>query len=262
MIKTFFPVLERPSRDTPRHVARRLIVLFFIAFAFAGFSAPVAALDMEGPARDTPIGAGDKNTDGPVSNGVVNLKSGGTVTDGVIIGGATRTGNVNGSRVNVTGGAASASIHGGLAACSGDAKGNCATISDGTVKGYVFGGSVFYSGNASGNDVTISGGTISGVIHGAFSIYGDATGNGVTVDGAPIPKGAKEVGNIGIHGGLSASGDNFTGNAPNKNSDVALYVTGNFETVKFGHDGDANIASLDLTPTGAGVKGQTGHERT
>jgi autotransporter-associated beta strand protein len=81
----------------------------------------------------------------------------------------------------------------------------------------------------------------------SYSGVGEATGNIVTISGAPNMSGT-----IYIRGGVSYSnGDTFTGNTLNKNSDVSFNTAGDFEDINFGYNGDANIDTLDTTPSGS-----------
>jgi autotransporter-associated beta strand protein len=109
-------------------------------------------------------------------------------------------------------------------------------------------------GAAEYNSVAISGGIVNNNIFGGYGYACDdysasATSNSVTVSGNPtFGAGVK------ISGGgdpSSSTGDFFSGNTLYKNSDVTIPGAANFETVKFGYTGDANITALDLTPNGA-----------
>lgn len=190
--------------------------------------------------------------EGDVSSGGV------TGGDGRVIGGATGTGNVSYSRVNVNDGSADGSIFGGWVGGTGNVTGNGVTMNSGTAKNTVTGGYTV-SGTASYNDVQISGGTVTGAVCGGKIDIGFVTNNNVTVPGGGIVRdfvfvGYSESGassgnrvtisggtaNGGIAGGYSASGS-ATGNsvivsgsptfdmAVNKDTDITLPSVANFD---------------------------------
>jgi autotransporter-associated beta strand protein len=152
----------------------------------------------------------------PTANNTVNI-SGGTVREGVS-GGSSQNGSATGNRVN---------------------------ISDGTVSGGISGGSTL-NGNATGNIVTISGGTINGNVYGGFggTSVGTATNNTVTVSGNPTFGATTR-----FYGG-DRSDDFFSGNTLVKNSDAHIYWVQNFEYIKFGDIGNANIDRLNVWDPG------------
>ncbi|MDR2350470.1 MAG: autotransporter-associated beta strand repeat-containing protein, partial [Deltaproteobacteria bacterium] len=194
-------------------------------------------------------------SNGPAYMNSVEVISG-SVAGGIV---GARGGEVSNNTVTISGGTVSAigkqqepQIRGALGI---KAERNKVIISGGAVNNDVIGavGSV----EAKENAVEISGGTISGTVYGGKTGSGTVTGNTVTIEGSPTLKGADGTGQGNVYGGFAdnvSGNDVFTGNTLNKNSDVALNIAGNFENVNFGHAGQANIANLDLTPTGASAK--------
>ncbi|GHT46818.1 hypothetical protein FACS189454_08540 [Planctomycetales bacterium] len=152
-----------------------------------------------------------------------------------------------------SGGKVTGTVDGGWATNSGgdaSATGNSVTINDGEVNGQVDGGYAGATGSSTvtGNFVTIKGGTVSGNIYGGFvSGTGSATGNIVTITAT-----GKTYQNI--YGGNTGSGtDNrFTGNTLNlAANNTSINSVQNFEFINFTSAGNAGIATLDTTPTGA-----------
>ncbi|MDR0578106.1 MAG: hypothetical protein LBI87_11395, partial [Candidatus Accumulibacter sp.] len=164
----------------------------------------------------------------------------------------------DGNTVNITGGSADImEIYGGYSSGGGAANGNTVTLDanyTGTVSGGIYGGHSSSGGAANGNRVEITGGSVGGNIYGGDA-SGDATNNTVTLGGNVTLAAATH-----IFGGISyGTSDYFTGNTLVKTSDVVIAASGttannfgaqNFETVKFGYSGDANIGSLDTTVRG------------
>jgi autotransporter-associated beta strand protein len=187
---------------------------------------------------------GGSNID--ANGNVVNVYAGGSVGDDVY------GGLSEGSYCTATGntanfaGSAGLSVYGGYAFF--DATGNTAIISGGSVGDDVYGG-MSSQGKATGNIVSITGGLVNGGVYGGYAAYlsisgGPATGNTVTISGSPTLSGT-------IYGGYALSHDSFTGNTLNKDSDVTIVAAQNFEFVNFGYAGNANIGTLDTTPTRA-----------
>ncbi|MDR3211326.1 MAG: autotransporter-associated beta strand repeat-containing protein [Planctomycetota bacterium] len=177
-------------------------------------------------------------------------------------GSATATGNI----VTISGGTVNSNVFGGWAdsySATATAEGNIVTISGGTVAGNVYGGFADSDGSgmysiARGNTVTLSGGAVHGNIFGGFSKVdglgeiGSATGNTVTISGS-INLGANT-----LYGGfvgkdlVATSGDAFTNNTLNMNAaPTQIGAVRNFNTINFTYAGNANINTLDTTPTGS-----------
>jgi hypothetical protein len=149
----------------------------------------------------------------------VNI-AGGTFSD--VIGGQASSydglANAGNNTVNFTGGTAS-NIYGGATGIGGPASAAAST--------------------ATGNRVFISGGTVNGYVYGGYSSIGagigSATGNTVTISGAPTMTAATLYGGWVDNGsGNPSNGDAFTGNTLNWNTS-GLTVAGveNFEFINF-----------------------------
>ena len=122
-----------------------------------------------------------------------------------------------------------------------------------TLTGRVVGGTALSNSGAavaSGNTVNFSGEALTGDIIGGFvrSNTGMVTATNNTVN---INRGTISQGVSGGHKEGTAPGDVFTGNTLNLNTNVALTSVRNFETINLGFSGNARIAILDTTPTGA-----------
>ncbi|MDR1727802.1 MAG: autotransporter-associated beta strand repeat-containing protein, partial [Acidobacteriota bacterium] len=233
----------------------------------AGATAEGNTVRIAGGTVDGWVYGGSANSyagDAKAAGNRADVESGGEATSvyGGYVAGDAASSVVEGNAANVAGKAANA--YGGYVhAFSGDAiaTGNSAVVS-GEVSDSVYGGYADSdgtggaTGKASGNTVLIDGGTVGGVVYGGYSLVdasgetGEATGNTVTVQGAAS---LADVygGFVGDAGAPDATMDAFTGNTLVKNSDAAIASAGNFENVRFGYAGDANIGTLDTTPTGS-----------
>jgi autotransporter-associated beta strand protein len=221
------------------------------------------------------------NADGAdtsAASNIVNI-SGGNIT-GNVYGGCTSSDSgpsiASGNFVDISGGSVGGNVYGGNDySVSGDttATANTVTVSDGSVANYVYGGYAGSNGSgaystATGNFVNISGGSVSRNIVGGYSwvdngTIGKATGNTVTLSGSPT-LGAAAIVYGGFVGNKSydftnpASGaDVFTDNTLVKKSEVIVFRAQNFATVEFDYSGNANITTLDATPTGSTLTGVT-----
>ncbi len=221
---------------------------------------------------------GGYSTSGDVSGNTVNV-SGGTLRGGVsggesgsgnarnnsvsfdtvtatyLQGGYSASGSATGNNVVMNGGTVQNNAFGGYVdSGSGAASSNTFTLNGGYVSGHVIGGQAI-NGEAMGNTVTINGGTVLFMVYGGKvdSGTGSATGNTVNVSGNP------NLNDAMLYGGMCTlgSGDAFTGNVLNKNSDTTVDTAENFATVNFTYNGDANIKTLNSTPTGSSLPGVT-----
>ena len=150
------------------------------------------------------------------------------------------------NRVHVTGATVN-DIHGGYAmAHSGTeaiATGNEAIVIDSTVTNDIYGGYAFASSGiarAVGNSVILSGGEVSCDIYGGFSgtrVGGWATGNSVTISGAPNLANSRLYGGIVRNGTdplVVRAGDAFSGNTLNiKTSGLTVRGLYNFQNINF-----------------------------
>ncbi|MCL2020511.1 MAG: autotransporter-associated beta strand repeat-containing protein, partial [Betaproteobacteria bacterium] len=173
----------------------------------------------------------------------------------------TATGTANGNIVNVEDSTAGY-INGGQVYLTGagdaTANDNTVNITNSTSTRAITGGSAYSDDGdvtANNNTVTITGGTISPRIYGGYvgatDGTGTATGNTVTIGGAANLSGARIYG--GDFDGSGTAGDLWTGNTLNVNSAAASLVISaqNFEFINFGYSGNADIATLNVSPTGA-----------
>ena len=128
-------------------------------------------------------------------------------------------------------------------------SGNTVTVeSGGAVGGDVYGAINLNDADAiTNNQVFINGGAVSGNIYGGYAGPGTVTNNTVTISGSPT----FGAGTLLYGGSSTGAGDVFTDNTLNKNSAVSVSDVLNFEFVSFGYSGDANIGTLDTTPTGS-----------
>ena len=194
--------------------------------------------------------------------------SGGTIKDANIYGGRgqsalTNTSTIESNTVTISGGLINENftdkgVYGGQNITGNGAvvRNNWVTITGGTVNANIYGGYNAGNGPTAGNIVNISGGSITGNIYGGRSSTGTATSNIVTIGGSAS---LQNPNLYGVYGGWvnSGGGDAFTGNTLNKNSAAAVGAVSNFQFVNFGYSGEANIATLDTTPTGSAQPGVT-----
>ena len=194
--------------------------------------------------------------------------SGGTIKDANIYGGRgqsalTNTSTIENNTVTISGGLINENftgkgVYGGQNITGNGAvvRNNRVTITGGTVNANIYGGYNGGNGPTNGNIVDISGGRITGNIYGGRSNTGTATSNIVTIGGSAS---LQKPNLYGVYGGWvnSGGGDAFTGNILNKNSAATVGAVSNFQFVNFGYSGEANIATLDTTPTGSARPGVT-----
>lgn len=171
-----------------------------------------------------------------------------------------------GNRVHVTGATADF-ISGGEAHTSGKeaiATGNEALVIDSTVTKDIYGGFAFApvgTAIAMGNSVILSGGAVGGDIYGGVSalsagagVGGSATGNSVTISGAPNLANSKLYGGIvrdGTDPLVVRGGDAFSGNTLNMETS-GLTVRGlyNFQKINFYLPSSLAAGDTVLTTTG------------
>lgn len=163
-----------------------------------------------------------------------------------VMGGTSGQGNANSNAVTVNAGAIQNIIGG--SSNTGTADGNTVIVKGGTISGSIRGGNGKISANS--NNVTIDAaftGTIGVNIYGGTTTgTGSATGNTVTIN----TSGWTFSG--GIYGGdTNYSGDVFTGNTLNLAAGNTLGSVYNMNIVNFTSAGNAGIATLDTTATGA-----------
>lgn len=171
-----------------------------------------------------------------------------------------------GNRVHVTGVNADF-ISGGEAHTSGKeaiAAGNEVIVVDSTVTNDIYGGFAFaLIGTAStmGNSVILSGGAVSGDIYGGVSalsvdagVGGSATGNSVTISGAPNLTNSRLYGGIVRNGTgplVVRDGDAFSGNTLNmKTSGLTVGGLYNFQNINFYLPSSLAAGDTVLTTTG------------
>lgn len=171
-----------------------------------------------------------------------------------------------GNRVHVTG-ANVDFISGGEAHTRGTeaiAAGNEAIVIDSTVTKDIYGGFAFApvgTAIAMGNSVILSGGAVGGDIYGGVSalsvgagVGGSATGNSVTISGAPNMANSKLYGGI-VRNGTDPlevrDGDAFSGNTLNiKTSGLTVQGLYNFQNINFYLPSSLAAGDTALTTTG------------
>jgi hypothetical protein len=206
--------------------------------------------------------SGDGNTV-TLKGGKVKKHSGGAdaAVGGDVIGGlSVGSGAVSYNEVNIEGGTVERDVGGGWAAgnSSADVTHNSVTVSGGTVGRNVLGG-VSQTGNANENTVTVTGdATVTSNVYGGYAQAttggGNATGNVVTLGGTAQVKGNVYGGQTGTSGK-----DAFTDNSLEKISAASRIVgtAKHFAKLVFGYSGNANIGTLDTTPSGGSEAGVT-----
>ncbi|MDR0564395.1 MAG: hypothetical protein LBG78_05610, partial [Azoarcus sp.] len=212
-----------------------------------------------GNATFTSIYGGDSGTGDALSNAVtLGASYTGTVNSSVY-GGSSISGSADRNSVKLASGTVLDGIIGGNShGANQTASLNIVTVTGGSVWGVAGGQALGTGGMANGNSVEITGGSIigDGIVGGAG--FGGATNNTVTLGGSPTLA-ATAILAGGFDPTASGTGDYFTGNTLVKNSGVTIAASGttantfgaqNFETVRFGYSGDANIGSLDTTVRG------------
>jgi autotransporter-associated beta strand protein len=170
-----------------------------------------------------------------ISGGTITNGSG-TFTDARVDGGRSDTGSAERNTVSISGGTFTVGEGHVLYITGGYVQTGCETPSE---------------CGATGNTVTLEGGDFSGAsdisIIGGRAKNGSATGNTVKISGN-----VTGLANAIVQGGSSeGNGDVFTDNMLYKGSDAAIKEVSNFEIVYFGYSGNANIATLNTTSTGA-----------
>lgn len=171
-----------------------------------------------------------------------------------------------GNRVHVAGATADF-ISGGEAHTSGAeaiAAGNEVIVIDSTVTKDIYGGFAFApvgTAIAVGNSVILSGGAVGGDIYGGVSalsegtgVGGSATGNSVTISGAPNLANSKLYGGIVRNGTdplVVRVGDAFSGNTLNiKTSGLTVLGLYNFQNINFYLPSSLAAGDTALTTTG------------
>ncbi|GHU14905.1 membrane protein [Betaproteobacteria bacterium] len=226
------------------------------------------------------------------SGNSVNISNGATISYYVRGGNAeslSGTATASGNSVNISDATIADEVHGGYATSfsnTATASGNSVNINDATLATAVYGGyadsnGAGISGNAVNNRVVISNGEIGGDIFGGFSMVegnpfvthndtGSATGNSVTLIGAPVLHGSLYGGFVGSFNPLTpAPGtDAFSGNtlhvAPNQVSGIRVGGSEgvqNFEFYNFTFQKDAPINAVGLDVPGAAVHLNDGASR-
>ncbi|MDR1276108.1 MAG: autotransporter-associated beta strand repeat-containing protein, partial [Candidatus Accumulibacter sp.] len=194
------------------------------------------------------MAAGGSANRGAATDNTANLYDGGTTDN--ITGGKSDYGAATDNVVNVYGGTVNSYVIGGSAVL-GDtvATHNIVNVSGGSIGGDVYGGS---GRNLTYNIVNLTGGTVNGSVYGgnnSSNIYAIASAYNTVTIGAVI------FGvNTNLYGGFSTKnlGDSFTGNTLNKNNAATpVQSTRNFQFINFGYSGNANLGTLDTTPTGS-----------
>ncbi|MDR0529565.1 MAG: hypothetical protein LBG69_08160, partial [Zoogloeaceae bacterium] len=162
--------------------------------------------------------------------------------------------------VTISGGTVNQDVVGGYAYNgqfgAATATGNTVTISGGTLGHNVIGGYAYSyrssTATATGNTVTISGGTVVGDVFGGYA-YGSNI-NTATVMGNIVAIATTGETYANLYGGAitgGGTGDAFTDNELNLAAGNTITSAQNFNTVNFTSAGDAGIATLDATATGA-----------
>lgn len=180
-----------------------------------------------------------ENNSVTISKGKINVH---------VYGGCSASGTVTENKVHITGGIISGSIYGGRTSDNGTAEGNSVTISNGMISNHVYGGFSDGSGTVIGNSVTIAGGTVKYDVRGGHSYSGLAKNNKVYISGGTIEK--------NVYGGINGSGSSATGNsvtisgAPKFGENTVLYggytvsgtVSGNILNI---HTKDLTVANVE-----------------
>ena len=209
-------------------------------------------------------GSSDDKAPSTISGNIVNINGGevgmhvyGGKGDQIGFTAATATGNI----VNISSGKVGLHVYGGS---SFTATGNIVNISGGEVGGQVYGGTggdfIFALNTASDNIVNISGGKINGGVHGGKVKNGNATGNIISISGAPVFNTDPHLGTE-FYGGLktSGTGDVRTGNTLEmRTKGITVQNIKNFEKLHFYLPNTIANGDTVLTLTNTGGSDITG----